>query len=700
MASLNSRWVAALLALAVYVIFFAAAASLDTVLFGQAFPYLLGFALTASAGLLVLVLRQFVLLWRQYRSGRYGTRLRLKLSAMLIAMAVLPAMVLYGVSAFFVVRAIDTWFDVRVDRALESAVTLTRHAADTMAARLIAEGKYLRERGWRDELPLPELLARQKDQFGVDAIVAISGSGQVLAFASDEDWWLSKEPVSAAELQVARSQGQSHRFGEDMKGAWVRAIVWAERMGGEERYFVLIRRVPSTISESMEAIQRARADYLAIVQGQEALQRLYLVVLAVAVLGALLAATILALFFARRFVAPLIALEEGTRAVAEGDFRPLARQVRSNDELASVLRSFDVMTQRLQEAQAEQRRSHAEVESARRYLETVLQHLSAGVLVFDAQRRLLRCNEAAIELLGGFLRDALGLTPNTWAQQAALGEQLGQLMQTAAGPSTFECKIEGSGRTLLVHVAPIAGALGWVVVLDDITDVIQGQRMAAWGEIARRLAHEIKNPLTPIRLAAERLRYKLEPVLAEKERQLLQRATQTIVDQVAAMSEMVNAFRDYARLPAPQRERLELEALVRAVLLMYESGSVPIELHTDGAGPYWIHADAAQLRQVLHNLLQNAQDALTGIAAPRIDVRLERKGAGIILTIADNGIGFPEGFQAHAFEPYYTTKSKGTGLGLAVVKKILDEHGARIQLRQRPERGAEVVIEFRAEENG
>jgi nitrogen fixation/metabolism regulation signal transduction histidine kinase len=319
------------------------------------------------------------------------------------------------------------------------------------------------------------------------------------------------------------------------------------------------------------------------------------------------------------------------------------------------------------------------------------------VLVFDEKGQPVLANGAAVTLLG----DERSMPLPAWNLKRGLADRLSEVMAVASGSATFEWRDEESGKTFVVHVAPmVAQRKGWVVVIDDVSDVVLAQRLAAWGEIARRLAHEIKNPLTPIRLAAERLRYKLAEKLPERERQLLERATETITAQVDAMTEMVNAFRDYARLPGGKRERVDLAALVRSLLVFYEESPIALECQIEGEGPWLIEGDTGQLRQVLHNLLQNAQDALEGVEAPRIVLRLQRQGEQIIVSVCDNGVGFPEGYQHRAFEPYYTTKKKGTGLGLAVVKKIADDHRATVTLGANEEgRGAVVTLTFSAAQN-
>jgi nitrogen fixation/metabolism regulation signal transduction histidine kinase len=387
----------------------------------------------------------------------------------------------------------------------------------------------------------------------------------------------------------------------------------------------------------------------------------------------------------RRLSGPLAELAQGTQAVARGDFSRRV-QVQSRDELGILTNSFNSMTRQLEDARNVTEASRSELETTKTYLENILANLSAGVLVFDAVFRLATANRSAGEILGQDIAGLTGRGLGEWTQHTELAVTMREAFsENNDGTWQQQVELPGRGQVLLLRGSrlPTAGG-GYIVVFDDITQLVQAQRASAWGEVARRLAHEIKNPLTPIQLSAERLQMKLEGKLAAEDMAVLNRATETIVNQVTSMKNMVDDFRDYARMPAPVLGPLDLNRLVSEVLGLYGHGGPVIEARL-AIGLPEVAGDTNQLRQVIHNLLQNAQDALAGVADAHIDVRTELVGGRVQLAIVDNGTGFPENIIQRAFEPYVTTKPKGTGLGLAIVKKIIDEHHGSINIENRSE---------------
>jgi nitrogen fixation/metabolism regulation signal transduction histidine kinase len=566
-----------------------ATASADSSFLAGYTPALIGMNALAALVLLGLVAAQVRRLFREYRTGVFGARLKSRLLLMLALMAVVPGALVYAVSVQFAVKSIDSWFDVRVEAALDGGLDLGRGVLDAMRDDLLAKGRTMAYDLADATLPAVRL-NRLREQSGVQAAYLLTASGQLVASSNGGLHDLLPVLPEAAQLRQARlGTGSAQVEGDPDTGLTVRALVpvGSYRLGSEPLVLHLEQPVPDAIAESAALVESARRDYQELQLGRTGLKRLYTLTLTFTLLLALFAAVALAFFLAARLAKPLLAVVEGTRAVAAGDFTPRATPEAGDElgELGVLTRSFDDMTAQLDQARREREAAHA--------------------------------------------------------------------------------------------------------------SMLAAQRAAAWGEVARRLAHEIKNPLTPIQLSAERLQMKLADKLAPGDAAMLARATRTIVDQVAAMKNMVNDFRDYARLPPPLPAALDLNALVAEVLELYENAPVPVVADLDPALP-WVHADADQMRQVLHNLVKNAGEAMAEKVGcdgtPHVEVRTRLLDGLGELAVADCGPGFPPAILERAFEPYVTTKAKGTGLGLAIVKKIVDDHGGSIALANRPDGGAEVSL--------
>ena len=685
--------------LAAILLFLLTSASANTTLFAGQYRLLLGFTAAVAATLLGLVLWQLRQLWREHRAEVFGSRLKLRLMLMFALMAVVPGALVYAVSLQFAVNSIESWFDVRVDKALEGGLALGRNALDYLLADLAEKADAIAlDLGETSDTARPAQLNRLREQAGVQTATLFSAGGQVLASSSAERTALLPDLPSPTQLRQVRSgRGRSAVEGDAASGLTLRVLapVTAATFSGETRVLQLTQAVPQAIAGSAESVQAVYRDYQELLLARNSLKWMYTLTLTLALLLSLFAAIALAFLLARRLSAPLSILARGTEAVAAGDYSP-RETVSTRDELGVLTQSFSQMTRQLEEASAQAEKSRAETEAARAYLESVLGNLSAGVLAFDADSRLRAANDGARAILHDELADAQRQPLAGWTRHLELRDAIAAGCSEASGEWQREIEMQnGAGvpQALLLRGSrlPEATGGGCVVVFDDITQLIAAQRSAAWGEVARRLAHEIKNPLTPIQLSAERLQHKLADRLAGAEREMLERSTQTIVNQVEAMKHMVNDFRDYARLPPPKLSAVDLNGLVEEVLGLYESSRARI-LPELAAGLPRVTGDAAQLRQVIHNLLANAEDALSGEAEPVIRVATGADGRGALLTVSDNGGGFPREILARAFEPYVTTKAKGTGLGLAIVKKIVDEHHGQIELANAAPRGAQVKI--------
>ena len=694
-------------ALAAISLFLLTSASSNTDLFAGSYPYLLalnGVLVVALAGLVGVQLRD---LWREYRAQQFGSRLKYRLVLMFALMGVVPGLVVYAVSLQFVVRSIQSWFDVRVESALEGGIALGQNALDYLVSQVSdkAQDMVLELEGV--ELVSPLLLNRLRERVTVGSATVMTANGQILATAADVAAGLIPDLPSINQLRQARQGREFHVVESQPDGRLVIRVIVPiplRTLAGEPRLLQLTQAVPETFGLHAEAVQEAYREYQQLVLGREGLNRIYTLTLTLTLLLSLLTAVAAAFLIARRLAAPLLILAEGTQAVAAGDFSP-RQALPAKDELGVLIQSFNRMTRQLEDARGAAQRSGAAVEAARAYLESVLANLSAGVLAFSADGKLRAANHGAMQVLGDKLTGFEDIALAEWPRLEQFRNAL--LDGFDANEGDWHTQIEllvkdSTPLTLLIHGSrlPEASGGGLVAVFDDVSHLVAAQRTAAWGEVARRLAHEIKNPLTPIQLSAERLAFKLADKLDDSSRAMLERGTTTIVNQVEAMKNLVNAFRDYARLPAPKLSAIDLNALIGEVLELYESAVARIRLELAPGLPS-VQGDASQIRQVIHNMLQNAQDALAGIDDAEVHVITQREGDRVLLLFRDNGPGFPAEVLAHAFEPYFTTKSRGTGLGLAMVKKIVDEHGGDVRLGNRDGSGAEVRIRLRlAETNG
>jgi nitrogen fixation/metabolism regulation signal transduction histidine kinase len=603
----------------------------------------------------------------------------------------------------FLAKSIESWFDVRVDKALEGGLSLGRTTLDNML-------KDLNKKADTAALSLSELPAaehltavnRLREQLGVQEATLFSQRGNIIALSSSEhSSFMPDLPSTALLKQIRQQQAYSAIETVPGKGLYLRVVVPVNVLSLNEdiRVLQLLQPVPKQLAQDAETVQAVYRDYQELSLSRTGLKRIYALTLTLTLLLAWLSALALAFLISERLSAPLEVLAEGTRAVAQGDFsqRP---PVKSHDELGILVQSFNIMTHQLSEARAAAERNQEQLQTAKAYLESVLANLSAGVLAFDEAFKLRSANLSAAHILETEFAQLRGTSLEEWGTGnialRALSEQiLASFRQSVA--DEWENQVEYPGksgtRVLLLRGSNLsrAGQSGYVVVFDDITHLLQAQRNAAWGEVARRLAHEIKNPLTPIQLSAERLKHKLADKLDKPDLEILKRSTQTIISEVAAMQNMVDAFSDYARTTELSLQPIDLNNLLREVLALYESPALTIKLDLAPKLPQAM-GDKTQLRQVIHNLLQNAQDALADVPAPSILVRTEAQGGRIQLSIQDNGSGFPEQLMTRLFEPYVTSKPKGTGLGLAIVKRIVDEHSGVIHIENIKPHGACVSI--------
>ncbi len=699
------RWLIAVCAgLGIGLVYLISQASSNTSLFARSYPWLLATGGLLALGLILIISYQLWLLRRKVKGHVFGSRLTQRLLLILALMALIPGILVYVLSVQFLSKSIESWFNVKVEKGLESGLNLGRTTFDRLLSELEAKAAYMGGQ-LAEVAPGDEVFAvnQLREESGVEEVTLISSRGKLIAFAGSERAGLAPDLPSTKILRQVRS---THTYRSvdagDTPGRYVlRVVVPVVHVELDDgvRALQVLDVAPASLAQDAETVRTVARDYQEIALARSGLRSLFGLALTLSLLLTLLVAVALAILLSERLSAPLNMLAESARAVGKGDFSKV-NPVKSRDELGVLTQSFNTMMRRLAEASDQVARNQQQLENAKSYLESILGRLSAGVLAFDERFMLRTVNQSATDTLQIKLNQLRGIRLQDWGTalpelKALVAEIVGEF--SATGGKTWEKQIEflskSGARTLLVRGTRLPANIdsGYIVVFDDITQLMQVQRDAAWGEVARRLAHEIKNPLTPIQLAAERLRHKLADRLDAADSAMLTRATDTIVNQVGALKSMVDDFGEYARTSRMSPQILDLNGLIREVLVLYETIGARIALELDPDLPK-INGDVKLLRQVLHNLIQNALDALAEVSNPSVLIKTELSDSGIRLSISDNGSGFSEALLSRVFEPYVTTKPKGTGLGLAIVKRIVEEHQGRIQVANVEPHGANVSI--------
>lgn len=719
-------------------LFLLASASENTAFFDRHYPLLVGICILVATALLLLVSLMLYRLYKRYKRGKFGVKLTSKLALLFALMGILPGAVIYMVSVQFVSRSIESWFDVRVETALDSGVKLAQSMLETSRGNLTSRATRLSTElsGMSPQEQSTLLASRFRNTEGDIQAMVINSNGRVLA-SSETDLSAIEQnlpPPSVLEQQeepysaIEGAMDDPDTPENEQPRLSIRVIVPVNEQ--EHTYLQLFQPIPENIATNAESLRAAYSEYQIRSVSRSGLQKMYIVTLSLTLLLAIFGATATAFQLAANLARPLLLLAQGTKAVAEGNLSPRPI-VASTDELGTLTKSFNTMTLQLAEARSLAAKSRTELETAKAYLESVMTNMSAGVIGFDNNFKLTDCNDPASRILKLDLKPFIGIelskidgiehfaskliqafTQLSAQQASGNADEDFHLQQQIEIPLPSSPQQKESNQTLLARGSShyVNGENHYIVVFDDITELISAQRSIAWGEVARRLAHEIKNPLTPIQLAAERLQMKLNGKLEDQEAGILKRSTDTIVNQVTAMKQMVDDFRNYAKAPPATLAPLDLNALVEEISHLYANDGAMNIVHPKLAEDLpEIMGDATRLRQVIHNLLQNALDACNEVTdrpdwQPNIEIMTEKvhypDASGKIciavrLSVMDNGLGFSQEIMSRIFEPYVTTKERGTGLGMAVVKKIIEEHDGRIDLHNRTDiQGADVSILF------
>jgi PAS domain S-box-containing protein len=691
-------------------LFMLASAVQNSEKFAKWLPWILLVNIVGLITLFVLLAGKLTRLVRDFRRHVPGSRLKGRTVAIFSALAVAPILVVYYFSLQFLNRGIDSWFESEVSQGLSDTRELSHAALDVRVREFLQHTQFVaRSLSGLSNFQLGSSLDRQRRDSTAIEFTVVGPQARIIATSSDRP--MDALPVPATDemmLQLRRGRPYVSLDTDSSGGYLIRAAAPIEDSAAESRLLIALYPVPQQLSQLADTVQRSYTSYASLVQLRQPLKFMYVLILTFVVLMSLIAAVYGAFFAAQRLVQPVQDLIAGTRAVAKGNY-DTRLPLPGRDELGFLVTSFNDMTRRLSRAREETRRSQQAVEAERAGLAVILARLSTGVVSLESDLKVRTANQAASAILGVDLEAAIGKPFDESISDSALLTQFLSAIKQRLQPEELDWReqielLSDSGKRVLMCACTAlpndaGGASGVVLVFDDITTLLQAQRDAAWGEVARRLAHEIKNPLTPIQLSAERMRRKFLGSMNAQDAQVLERATHTIVAQVDAMKQMVNAFSEYARAPDMQFTRFDLNQLITEVVDLYrvQDSSAEMKLQLNPRLPL-ISADRMRIRQILNNLVTNSLEALEGKVGACIEVETQladdgqRHGASVAIVVTDNGPGFQRDLLGTVFDPYVTSKPKGTGLGLAIVKKIVEEHGGRIEADNQRSGGARVRI--------
>ncbi len=674
---------------------------------GEIYSWLLLINALGSVILLGLVGANIVALTRQLKKREAGSKLTIRMMSLFVVLALAPASIVFYFSMQFLHQSIDSWFNVEIDRAMKDALELSQASLDQ---RMRWHLKQTQQLAAQLETTAPELLSLEIENLRVlsdaNEIAVFSDPGKILASSStNPSDILPSLPDENSWLQLRQNKDYVALAPVHENELMIRVITVIKT--SKPQYLQALYPVPVRIADLADSVEFAFVRYQEMNFLRHSLKLSFTLALCLVLLMSLLAAIWVAFISIRHIIAPVKTLVKGTQAVASGHYGQQLPVI-AQDDLGFLVESFNDMTQRIAKARTESRLAGLEIENQRAYLETILSNLTAGVISFDVNFKIRTANQAAYRIFRIQVNQFIG---HTLLQLAAISTELAEPLVSIQSlieqaDDIWEQRIAFLGHSgrqeLLCRGTPLYSQdglrVGAVVVFDDVTDLIQAQKNAAWGEVARRLAHEIKNPLTPIQLSAERLQHKLADKLEPTDAAILERSTKTIVQQVEAMKEMVDDFSEYAKPSKKQSVAIDLATLVQEVLALYALKS-DVEFKTyfePGLLP--INGDPVSIRQVLHNLIKNALEAIESKGVIGIDLhRMQKNNAEFIeIWLTDDGPGIKEEHIEKIFEPYVTTKAKGTGLGLAIVKKIIEEHGGAIRVDVNRKTGAGFILQLPA----
>lgn len=685
--------------------YFLSIATQDSSRLNDLFLGIYGLALVITLLLLVLLGHSVYKLYCDYKNQTEGSRLTVRLVALFALLIIVSTTIVYSFSIHFLHRGINSWFDVEIEQALDDALELSRSSLGIRMRTMLRQTRMMS--GVLSDLPEKDMNHNIHELTKLSGAVEVSVwslDGQlVISSIEDDSIILPQRPSETIFNQIKLKKDYISIDPSENSNYLLRAAVQLPKKTAnqQDRFLQVIFSVNERLSTLGKTVHDAYTDYKELNYLRKPLTTIFTITLSLIVLLTTLTSIWFAIWVSRRIVQPLQALSEGTQAVAAGNYN-MQLTAHGHDEVGFLVRSFNQMTQRLTHARNTNQNSHRKLEQQTNRLATVLGSLSSGVITIDDRYFLRTANIASSKILIINLQQHLEIMiGNLSAHHPKISPLITAIEHYFPLNERWQQQIEiqqkHSLQTLICNGTPLPDSAGYVIVLDDVTALLQAQRNAAWGEVAKRLAHEIKNPLTPIQLSAERLQHKYLPLLPADQTETLTKLTNTIVQQVEAMKDMVNDFSDYARSPDLALNLQNIGELLREVITLYQSNPRHQFTLLNSPQKVALNLDANRIRQVLHNLFKNAIEASEDAHLPVVislgyHVIMQEDVTILELTIRDHGPGIPENIVNALFEPYTTNKKKGTGLGLAIVKKIIEEHHGHVWAENNDTGGACIII--------
>ena len=687
-------------------ILLAKAISNSDLISSDAFRILLGLNIFFICSLIILIAVQIFRLLQSIKKEITGSRLTLRLVLSFALMGIIPVLIVYLVSVNFLTKSIESWFDVKVESALEGGLTLGQKTIDILMSDIELKGKSIAYSiGNADTEQRYNILTDLRAKFGIQDAVIFDQDSKIIEVSSEKNNLIPSIP-NIEDLE----RGGENFFGriEEIKTGeiYLKAFIpiISNTLISKRLILQLTQPIPPSIANLALSVESVYEEYQQLTYSRNSLKIIYILTLTLVLLLALLSSVAASFVISRRFSSPLAMLADATRQISKGNYKKIISE-QGKDEIGMLISSFNSMTSQLEVATKNSEKDRERLEIARTFLETILAHLTTGVIVIDDNRLIRLNNVSASKMLQNNESKMNDKPMRKIISKNSLFEPLNEYIETYIDDNKknkkeisqeFRLKKDKKEKTIMLQITPLRDkkSTQYVLVIDDISEVTQAQRHSAWGEIARRLAHEIKNPLTPIQLSAERIQHKFSDKLSKADSIILERSTNIIVNQVNSLKIMVNEFAEYARPPKIQKDTIRIDTLVDEVIELYKIDKIII-IKKDKNIPI-IYADQNKLRQVIINLIENSQDALKEIKNPKIKIFIRKKTNEVELIIEDNGVGIPDEIIGRIYEPYVTSKKTGTGLGLAIVHKIIEEHDGKIKIERINTSGTRVIIKLKS----